>query len=164
MALAAQVLFSCSLIVIVDVLQTHEARDAEPVLVNVDYGLYESPNPDQDGFIGEPPAGWEVKYHLNPSYCSSLSPDELRKGWGFGDTLQDRTRRFLCHIRGLHHGTEDCVLLASHQYTIHSLISLTTGQDPSTMNFPQGEIAELEWWEADLPEIQMASAMPTRSF
>ena len=121
----------------------------DPLRVNVEYSLYESPNPDKDDFIGEVHQEWMAEYFLCPSYQSFLSPGPLREGWGFDESaLRDRTMQFLAHLESVHRGTDDVVLLASHQYTIHSLLSLATGEEPSSMNFPQGEVAELDWQAA----------------
>mmetsp|Transcript_215 Transcript_215/g.701 ORF Transcript_215/g.701 Transcript_215/m.701 type:complete len:241 (-) Transcript_215:48-770(-) len=125
----------------------------KPLHVNVEYSLYESPNPDGMGFVGEVHEDWMEHFFIQREYVSFLDPDKLQGDWGFGDSLPERTARFLAHLRDIHGSSEDRILLASHQYTIHSLLSLTTGRDIDTMNFPQGEVAELEWWAADLPEL-----------
>jgi broad specificity phosphatase PhoE len=122
-----------------------------PPLLNVDYSLYESPNPDHTGAIGELHPDWAHQFHISPTYASFTPPSRLQDGWGFGDSLPERTASFLAHLVELHGDDPEArVLLASHQYTIHSLMSLTTGQDVQGMNFPQGEVAELEWRNANL--------------
>ena len=127
---------------------------SEPLHVNIEYSLYESPNPDGKGYVGQVHRDWNDTYFIQPDYVSFLDPDELLGDWGFGESISERTARFLAHLKRTHEGTDARILLASHQYTIHSLLSLTTGQDVDSMNFPQGEVAELEWWAADLPELE----------
>lgn len=115
------------------------------------HSLYESPNPDPEGAIGELHPDWLEEFHVAADYESFVPPSRLASGWGFNDTLPERTAAFLAHLAELHGDDPHArVLLASHQYTIHSLMSLTTGQDVKDMNFPQGEVAELEWQRAAL--------------
>eukprot|EP00191_Tetraselmis_sp_GSL018_P010067 CAMPEP_0177615854 /NCGR_PEP_ID=MMETSP0419_2-20121207/23751_1 /TAXON_ID=582737 /ORGANISM="Tetraselmis sp., Strain GSL018" /LENGTH=206 /DNA_ID=CAMNT_0019113687 /DNA_START=612 /DNA_END=1229 /DNA_ORIENTATION=+ len=124
-----------------------EKRESEgcPISVNVEYSLYESPNPDGPGFVGEPLDGWAEEFFLKGDYVPYLAPEKLKGEWGFGRTLSERTSSFLAHLRDQYGQSNERILLVSHQYTIHSLLSLTTGQEVSELDFPQGEIAELEW-------------------
>jgi len=125
-------------------------RDGQaPLLLNVDYSLYESPNPDPAGAIGEVNPDWVDEFFIDSSYRSFLPASRLASGWGFNETLPERAAAFLAHLAELHGDDPEArVLLASHQYTIHSLMSLATGQDVKEMNFPQGKVAELDWQQA----------------
>lgn len=109
----------------------------------VEWCLSEHPEPN-DTPPTKIPDEWHEDFSIESTHTPFMTAEEAHKKNG---TIEQVFRRLADFVELLSkiHDEGDVVLLATHQTSVHALLSMASGIPVDCMDVPMGKIVELDW-------------------
>jgi len=111
--------------------------------VMVDWSLYEHPEPNPTPVSKVPDEFLEL-FDVDQSYKSYITPEKAHAMNHSIDDVNTRLANFVEFLSKLHDKNE-VVLLATHQTSVHALLSMASGLPMDCFDVPMGKVVELDW-------------------
>jgi len=127
------------------VLQTVQPylEDGHGVQACVEWSLYEHPEPNPEAITEIPEKFYEL-FDIEETYVPFMTAEKAHDKNHTIEQVQERLADFV-EFTSKVHSDGDVVLLATHQTSVHALLSMASGIPMDCMNVPMGKIVELDW-------------------
>lgn len=111
--------------------------------IKVDWSLYEHPEPNPTP-VSTIPDEFLEEFDIDGSYKSYIDPTKAHSMNHSVEDVQQRLQNFVEFLSKLHEDGE-VVLLATHQTSVHALLSMASGIPMDCFDVPMGKVIELDW-------------------
>lgn len=109
----------------------------------VEWCLSEHPEPN-DTPPTEIPDEYYDLFDIEETYTPFMTPEKAHAFNGDIEQVQQRLADFV-ELLSKTHDDGDVVLLATHQTSVHALLSMASGIPIDCMDVPMGKVVELDW-------------------
>ena len=109
----------------------------------VEWCLSEHPEPN-DTPPTEIPDEFYEEFHIEETYTPFMTAEKAHRLNGDIEQVQSRLCDFV-ELLSRTHDDGDVVLLATHQTSVHALLSMASGIPIDCMDVPMGKVVELDW-------------------